>query len=167
MIGPARRPAGRLARMRVLWLLGGAVLALAACGSTAEPPHPLDGTSWRLLSLQSMSDDQGTTTVDDPSKYTVEFGTDGRAAFRIDCNRGNSTWQASAASSDTGSLSFGPIATTRMACPQPSLDHKVSTALGYVRGFLIKDGRLHMSLLADGGILNWEPGDNAGGSKKR
>ena len=74
--------------MRVLWLLGGIVLALAACGSTAEPPHPLDGTSWRLLSLESMSDQQGTATVDDPSRYTVEFGTDGRAAFRIDCNRG-------------------------------------------------------------------------------
>ena len=143
--------------MRVLWLLGGAVLALAACGSTAEPPHPLDGTSWRLLSLESMSDQQGTTTVDDPSRYTVEFGTDGRAAFRIDCNRGNSTWQADAASPDSGTLSFGPIATTRMACPQPSLEHEVSTALGYVRGFLIKDGRLHMSLLADGGILHWEP----------
>ncbi len=157
MIGPARRPAGRLQRMRVLWVLGGVVLALAACGSTAEPPHPLDGTSWRLLSLESMSDEQGTTTVDDPSRYTVEFGTDGRAAFRIDCNRGNSTWQAGAASSDSGSLSFGPIATTRMACPQPSLEHEVLTALGYVRGFLIKDGRLHMSLLADGGILHWEP----------
>ena len=157
MIGPARRPAGRLHRMRVLWLLGGIVLTLAACGSTAEPPHPLDGTSWRLLSLESMSDQQSTTSVDDPSRYTVEFGTDGRAAFRIDCNRGNSTWRADAASSDSGSLSFGPIATTRMACPQPSLEHEVSTALGYVRGFLIKDGRLHMSLLADGGILHWEP----------
>jgi heat shock protein HslJ len=143
--------------MRVSWILGGVVLALAACGSTAEPSHPLDGTRWQLLSLQSMSDDQGTTTVDDPSKYTVEFGTDGRAAFRIDCNRGNATWQADAASSDSGSLSFGPIATTRMACPQPSLDQKVSTALSYVRGFLIRDGQLHMSQLADAGILHWEP----------
>ena len=142
--------------MRLIWLLGSAVLALAACDST-PPPHPLDGTSWRLLSLESMSDEQGTTTVADPSMFTVEFGADGQAAFRIDCNRGSATWQASAASPDSGSLTFGPIATTRMACPQPSLDGQVSTALGYVRGFLLKDGRLHMSLLADGGILHWEP----------
>ncbi|HTY28557.1 MAG TPA: META domain-containing protein [Mycobacterium sp.] len=153
--------------MRVLWLLGAAVLALAACGSTTEPAHPLDGTSWRLVSMQSMSDEQGTTSVDDPSRYTVEFGTDGRAAFRIDCNRGTATWQASAASADSGSLSFGPIATTRMACPQPSLDQKVATALGYVRGFLLKDGLLHMSMLADGGILHWEPDNKMGGPKKR
>jgi len=157
MIGPVRRPAGTLTPMRVLWLLGGVVLALAACERSAEPQHPLDGTSWRLLSLESMSDEQGTTTVPDPARYTVEFGTDGRAAFRIDCNRGNSTWQAEAASPDSGNLSFGPIATTRMACPQPSLDQTVSTALSYVRGFVIKDGRLRMSLLADGGILHWEP----------
>lgn len=153
--------------MRVLWLLGGAVLALAACGPSAPAPHPLDGTTWRLLSLESMSDEQGTTTVDDPYKYTVEFGTDGRAAFRIDCNRGSATWQASASSPESGSLSFGPIATTRMACPQPSLEQKVSTALGYVRGFLIKDGLLHMSLLADGGILHWAQLDMSGGPKKR
>ncbi|MCI4675454.1 META domain-containing protein [Candidatus Mycolicibacterium alkanivorans] len=153
--------------MRVLWLLGSAVLALAACGSTPPAPHPLGGTSWRLLSLESMNDEQGTTAVDDPSRYTVEFGTDGRAAFRIDCNRGTSTWQASAASPDSGSLSFGPIATTRMACPQPSLENQVSTALGYVRGFLIKDGLLHMSLLADGAVLHWEPDHKTGGPKKR
>jgi len=142
--------------MRLIWLLPTLLLALAACGSST-PEHPLDGTSWRLLSLESMDDKQGTTRVADPSAFTVEFGTDGRAAFRIDCNRGNATWQASAAAEDSGSLTFGPIATTRMACPQPSLDTQVSTALGYVRGYLLKDGQLHMSLLADGGILHWEP----------
>lgn len=142
--------------MRLMWLLPSAALALAACTSST-PAHPLDGTSWRLLSLESMDDKQGTTTVADPSTFTVEFGTDGQAAFRIDCNRGSATWQASASAKESGSLTFGPIATTRMACPQPSLDNRVSTALGYVRGYLLKDGRLHMSLLADGGILHWEP----------
>jgi hypothetical protein len=29
----------------------------------------------------------------------------------------------------------------------------------YVRGYLLKDGRLYLSLLADGGILAWEPLD--------
>ena len=57
----------------------------------------------------------------------------------------------------SGTLTFGPIAITLMMCPQPSLDHRVSTALTYVRGYLIKDGQLHMSLLADAGILTWEP----------
>jgi heat shock protein HslJ len=154
--------------MRLFLAVGGTILALTAgCGSASPPPHPLDGTRWRLVSMESMSDAQGTTTVDDPAKYTVDFGPDGRAAFRIDCNRGSGTWQATAAAPDSGSLTFGPIAVTRMACPQPSLENRVATALGYVRSYLIADGRLHLSLLADGGILHWEPGDDAAGKAGR
>jgi heat shock protein HslJ len=104
-----------------------------------------------------MDDKQGITPVPDPSKFTVSFGTDGRAAFQIDCNRGNGSWQATPSGDASGSLTFGPIATTLMACPQPSMDQKVATALGFVRGYLFKDDQLHMSLLADGGILTWEP----------
>ena len=104
-----------------------------------------------------MDDEQGTTTVPDPSKFTVSFGADGRAAFQIDCNRGNGSWEAVPSGEDSGALTFGPIAVTRMMCPQPSLDQRVSTALSQVRGYLIKDGQLHMSLLADSGILTWEP----------
>ncbi len=118
----------------------------------------LAGTSWRLVSIQSMDDQQGTTAVADPSKFTVSFGTDGRAAFQIDCNRGNGSWETEPAGEDgSGTLIFGPIAVTLMMCPQPSLDQRVSTALSNVRGYLIKEGQLHMSLLADGGILTWEP----------
>jgi len=107
--------------------------------------------------MESMSDEQGTTAVDDPARYTVAFGADGHAAFRIDCNRGSASWQATASAPDSGSLRFGLIALTRMACPQPSLEQRVITALGYVRGYRLIDGRLYMSLLADGGILHWQP----------
>ena len=104
-----------------------------------------------------MDDEQGTTTVGDPTKFTVSFGIDGRAAFQIDCNRGNGSWEAVPSGADSGTLIFGPIAVTRMMCPQPSLDQRVSTALSQVRSYLIKDGLLHMSLMADAGILTWEP----------
>jgi heat shock protein HslJ len=133
------------------------VLILVGCATVNAAPA-LDGTSWRLVSIQSSDDQQGTTPVADPSKFTVSFGTDGRAAFQIDCNRGNGSWDVTPSSEDgSGTLTFGPIAVTRMMCPQPSLDHRVSTALANVRGYLIKDGQLHMSLLADAGLLTWEP----------
>jgi len=44
-----------------------------------------------------------------------------------------------------------------MACPPGSLNQRVSTALAGVRTYLIEEGRLHLSLLADSGILTWEP----------
>ena len=132
-------------------------LSVAGCGSAAAS-DPLTGTTWRLLSIESMApQEQPSTTIEDPTKYTVTFGDDGRAAFQVDCNRGNASWEASAAAPDSGTLTFGPIALTRMMCPQPSADTRVADALGYVRTYLLSDGQLHLSLLADSGIMHWEP----------
>ena len=123
---------------------------------------PLIGTNWQLVGIESMSpEEQPNTTIDDPSKYTVTFGDDGRAAFLVDCNRGSSTWQFSAAAPDSGSLTFGPIALTRMFCPQPSADAPVAAALGRVRSYLLSDGKLHLSLEADGGDVR---SSSSGGS---
>ena len=104
-----------------------------------------------------MSDEQPGITIDDPAKYTVAFGDDGHAAFQVDCNRGNGSWTAAAASSDSGSLTFGPIALTRMFCPPPSVDTEVAADLGRVRSYLLSDGTLHLSMEADSGIMHWEP----------
>ena len=104
-----------------------------------------------------MTSEQPGTRITDPTKYTVTFGDDGQAAFEIDCNRGSGTFQTAAAADDSGSLTFGPIALTRMFCPQPSDDTKVAAALGYVRSYLLSNGQLHLSLLADSGIMHWEP----------
>jgi heat shock protein HslJ len=144
--------------MRMLFALPVAALALSGCGSAAAP-EPLTGTSWQLLSIESMAPaEQPSTTIDEPGLYRVTFGNDGRATFQVHCNRGSSTWQAEAAAPDSGSLTFGELALTRMFCPQPSADTKVAAALGQVRGYLLSDGKLHMSLQADGGIMHWEPG---------
>ena len=144
--------------MRLLFALPVAALALSGCGSAAAP-EPLTGTSWQLLSIESMAPaEQPSTTIDEPGLYRVTFGDDGRATFQVHCNRGSSTWQAEAAAPDSGSLTFGELALTRMFCPQPSADTKVAAALGQVRSYLLSDGQLHMSLEADGGIMHWERG---------
>ena len=146
--------------MRVAFGIGalGAVVGLGAVGcDAAAATDPIVGTTWQLLQIESMTSEQPSTNIADPSKYTVMFGDDGQAAFRIDCNRGLGTFQTVAAADDSGSLTFGPIALTRMFCPQPSDDTKVAAALGYVRSYLLSNGQLHLSLLADSGIMHWEP----------
>ncbi len=142
----------------MLFALPVAALALSGCGSAAAP-EPLTGTSWQLMSIESMAPaEQPSTMIDEPGLYRVTFGDDGRATFQVHCNRGSSTWQAEAAAPDSGSLTFGELALTRMFCPQPSADTKVAAALGQVRSYLLSDGKLHMSLEADGGIMHWERG---------
>jgi heat shock protein HslJ len=136
-----------------------AVCLLSACASPdgRVSAASLAGTQWQLLAIQSMDDAQGTTTISDPSRFTLDFGADGRASFRLDCNRGTGTWQANASSSDSGKLTFGPLATTRALCPPPRIDERVARDMIHVRSYLLKNGRLHMSLMADGGIYEWQP----------
>ena len=155
---PPDVPAARFADMRILFALPVVALVLAGCGSAAAPEAALTGTSWQLLSIESMAPaEEPSTTIDEPALYTVTFGDDGRAAFQVHCNRGSSTWRAEAAAPDSGSLTFGELALTRMFCPQPSAGTVVAAALGRVRSYLLSDGKLHLSLEADGGIMHWEP----------
>ena len=137
-----------------------AALALSACAGQPAPPPPsssLAGTAWELHAIQSMDDAQGTTRIAEPQRFTIRFEAGGRASLRLDCNRGMGTWTAAAAGGDSGSLTFGPIAATRALCAPPHLDERVARDLAYVRGYLLKDGKLFLTLTADGGIYEWHP----------
>lgn len=147
--------------MHLKWLATSAALLLVASGGASppgpQPAAPLAGTSWQLHAIQSMDDAQGTTRIPDPRRFTLRFDADGRAIMQLDCNRGTGTWEAKPAGDDTGTLTFGPIAATRAMCPPPHLDERVARDLAYVRGYRLKDGKLFMSLMADGGTYEWEP----------
>lgn len=133
------------------------VAVLAASPAQADG-NPLAGTAWQLNAIQSMDDAQGTTRVAEPDRFTLEFGHDGRAVLRLDCNRGTASWKAvPGADGSSGQIEFGPIAGTRARCPPPHLDERIVRDLGYVRGYLLRDGKLHLSLMADGGIYEWRP----------
>lgn len=149
------RPARRLTR-RVATAATVAGLAVGCGGGPAA--DPLAGTTWQLTSIESMApEEQPSTTIDDPARYTVSFGADGQAAFQVDCNRGTSSWKAEPAAPESGGLTFGPVALTRMFCPQPSYDTQVAAALGRVRSYLLADGQLHLSMEADSGVMHWRP----------
>jgi len=87
---------------------------------------------------------------DDGRKYTLAFGKDGVLAARIDCNRARAAWKA-----DGNRLEFGPLAATRAQCPPGSLHDQMMRQLPFVRSYQVKNGRLHLSLMADGGIYEF------------
>jgi para-nitrobenzyl esterase len=129
------------------------VFAASTAASGQEDPKTtinLGGTSWRLVKFQS-SDDT-TLTPDDKNKYIIAFGKDGRVAARIDCNRGTSTWK----SAGPNQLQFGPLALTRAKCRPPSMHDRIVKDWESVRSYVIKEGRLFLSLVADGGIYEFE-----------
>ena len=127
-------------------------------GATAAVNGSLTETEWRLVEFQSMDDAIGTLRPNPSQAYTMRLSRDGTVTLRLNCNRGTGTWSARPSEDGTsGSFEFGPLATTRALCPPPSLDERLAADTAYVRGYLLSDGRLYLSLMADGGIYAWEP----------
>jgi heat shock protein HslJ len=105
-----------------------------------------------------MDDSIGITRVDDPSRYTMRLNADGSVALRLNCNTATGNWTAKAgADRSSGTFEFGPLAATTALCPPPSADEQIAKQAPYFRSYLLKDGRLYLSLMADGGIFAWEP----------
>jgi heat shock protein HslJ len=143
----------------VLWAWS-IVAAPVATGELADQQNPqiLAGTAWRLVEFQSMDDATGTVRPDDASLYTMRLHGDGTVNMRLNCNLANGSWSAvSSSDMNSGRFEFGPLAMTRTLCPPSSMDESIAAQAQYIRSYLMRDGRLYLSLMADGGIYAWEP----------
>jgi heat shock protein HslJ len=134
------------------------VSVIATADAMAQADAPLGDTTWRLVKFQSMDDAIGTVRPDDPALYTMRLNADGSVTMRLNCNRAMGTWTAEPGEGgDSGRFGFGPLAMTRALCPPPSMDERIAADSEYIRSYLLKDGRLYLSLMADAGIYVWEP----------
>lgn len=136
----------RTKAIRVMLVL--ASLATVTVAQTSNRSNLLSGTSWQLVKFQGP--DERTFTVDDKSKYTITFHSNGRVVARVDCNRASSTWKANA----KGELQFGSWSRTSAKCGPGSLHDQIVTEGADVRTFVIKDGHLFLS---GGGYYELEP----------
>lgn len=142
-----------------------ALLALlAGCSSndTAQTsptdqtsPRSLAGTSWQLVQLESPKDAIGIVRPDDPSKYEMHLGTDGRAAFKLDCNRASGAWTSSPIDEMHGRITFQSVAMTRALCLSGSLDDRIGRELEFMRFYLVEGDNLRLEMMADGGNQLW------------
>ena len=108
-------------------ILAAATLTLAGC-MTVPDVHPLAGTEWQLVAI----DTSGSTTTLTPAlqaRHTLAFADGGEVQVRLDCNRGRSTCTAGLPANGAGAISFGPVASTKMLCPQPSFGNELSAGL--------------------------------------
>jgi para-nitrobenzyl esterase len=130
-------------------------LAFVACASpaadSATATSPLANTRWQLIEIQSMDDT--TLRPDDSGKYMLAFDDKGSVDLKADCNRMGGSYTFTPPSG----LAFGPMRSTRAACPPGSLYDRISRDIPYVRSFLLKQGHLYLSLMADGGIYHFSP----------
>ena len=88
--------------------------------------------------------------VPNPERYTILLSKDGKLQARFDCNRGGGDYKLSA-----GRLSFGPMLSTRMACPPDSLDGTFMSDLAKVNSFFVQDGKLFLELEGENGAMRF------------
>ena len=123
-------------------------LALAFQESIATPV----GITWEWQ--QTQYGDGTLVMPTDPSRYTITLNPDGNAAIQLDCNRGRSTYTL-----EGDSLTFAPIASTLMACPEDSQAHVFAQDLAKVINFTIVDGALSLGLAPEAAIMTFLPAD--------
>lgn len=104
---------------------GGALVMLAACVS-APDPHPLEGSEWQLAEIHT-SGSTRTLTPALQARHTLAFGPDGALALQLDCNRGRASWAAGKPRNGAGTITIGPVASTRMLCPEPSFGNQMAS----------------------------------------
>ncbi len=121
------------------------VLTLANNGGTLHLTPLLVGVVWEWQEFRGGNGQK--TAPDDPSKYTLTFGSDGRFAVRADCNMGSGAYTVNGPSIE---LKVGPL--TRAMCPPESLSDRFLRDLGDTRSYVFRDGRLFLALMADAGI---------------
>jgi heat shock protein HslJ len=131
-----------------------AVTGYAASGMSSQniptkDPQALLNKTWQWVSTITPVE---RITVPDPERYTIRLTDEGKVQARFDCNRGGGSYKISA-----GRLSFGPLLSTRMACPEESLDGPFMRDLQRVVSFFIQDGNLYLELPLDSGTMRFRP----------
>jgi uncharacterized lipoprotein YbaY/heat shock protein HslJ len=127
------------------------VAAGLALGSDGTSPVRADGEEivgvvwqWRATLLN----DGIVMRPDDPSRYTLELGADGRAAVRADCNRGSGPYTIMG-----DRIDFGALAITAAACIPPSLGSLFTQQLSQASRYFTQDGDLFFALESDRGFM--------------
>jgi heat shock protein HslJ len=130
-----RHPRSYIMKKAFIFTLLVTTLLLTACA--AAPDYELTGVVWKWESTQQYDGDLINSR--NPELYTLEFMEDGTAAIKADCNNATTTYTV-----DGSKLSFGPIASTLMACPEGSLSDIYLAQLRTAESY---------SFLKDGGLL--------------
>lgn len=106
------------------------------------------GVMWQWQETQGMDD--STESPSDPSVYTLTLNADGTFNVVADCNNASGSYVL-----DGSQLTLEVELSTMALCPPESLSEDFLTDLGFVRSYVLEDGELYLSLMADGGILRF------------
>ncbi len=125
-------------------LIVGLTTVVSARSKDDSATVDLDGTSWVLSQI-------GSTTPTRDSNVTLTFAS-GKASGNATCNRFSGAYEVEG----TG-LSFGPLMTTMMACPDLDQETDYLAALALVTSYRVAQDQLHLLDSEGTTVLAYEP----------
>lgn len=142
-------------------------LALApGVAVAATDPADLVGSHWQLIQVQSNDDKHPPLRPSGAGTYTLSLLSGGHARLQLDCNQAHGSWTALfSRDRSSGTFAFGPLAQTRMLCPDNSLEPALTAKLPWVRSYRLEGSNIHLALMADGGTLSWQRLDGRDGPR--
>jgi len=117
--------------------------------ASSNSPDAVIGLLWQWVGSDAPQED---ISVMEPERYLLFLNPEGRAEVEFDCNSGGGEYAI-----DEGTLTFGPLISTRMACADDTQDYIYMSQLQRAARFYVEDGALHIVLAADGGTMQFEP----------
>ena len=99
---------------------------------------------------QTLYNNDTEVVPDDPDRYTVTFGPDGKIHLRADCNRGGGRYSV-----DGKNIIIELAHTTRAMCPPDSLEQTFIKNLNAARIYFLQQGNLYLDLKYDTGTMKF------------
>jgi len=117
-------------------------------GDTADkgPAAGLTGVTWTWTALHTPA---SSTTVNDPSRFTLTFNADGTANIQADCNQVIASYTVS----EGNLLTITPGPSTMAFCGPGSLDQIYLGGLTNAMGYRLESGELIIDMLYESGSL--------------
>ena len=102
----------------------------------AAPADALAGTSWNVTGINNGN--QAVVSPATGTTVTLVFGTDGTVSGSGGCNTYNGNVAV-----DGDAISFGPLVSTQMACPQPVMDQETQFFAALAASSDVQRQRVH------------------------
>lgn len=139
-------------RIRIVFIIT-ILLASSSGAFSGEKARATDvkeilGKTWQWISTVTPVE---TVRASDPARYTIRLGEDGKAQVRFDCNRGGGNYTIS-----DGKMTFGPMMSTRMACPEDTQDALFMRDLQKASSFFLENGELYLELPLDSSTMRFK-----------
>jgi len=133
----------------LITVLAGCVPLASVAGQVPSDPVGLGNTDWDLSEMNSVDLPAG-------SIVTLDFGDEMDAGGRSFCNGFFGSYEI-----DGDLLTFGPLGSTMMACPEMDLETEYLQTLATVTAYRIVDGNLVLMNASGDAVLTFSPTQHA------